>query len=215
MSNVGKQQNGMSPIFTKRMALESIKNAHAANRSWTAADVGGGWGELSIAIAPLFEKVYLLDFSPPQEDSLPTNVKTKQVDLNLEWPLEDNSVDFVLSCEVIEHVENPRHFLREMKRVARPGGYIFITTPNNHSLFSKVNFFFRGQHRYFQDSCYPAHITPLLRSDFERIGSETGLKFLQWYWSGDDRIPVISLRLPWRSQAFSASIGVLYQVPSH
>ena len=78
-----------------------------------------------------------------------------QADLNSDWPIPTHYVDFGFALEVIEHVENPRHFFRQMKRITKPGGHIFITTPNNHSLSSKLTFLLRGQHRYFQEASYP------------------------------------------------------------
>lgn len=38
--------------------------------------------------------------------------------------------DTVISCETIEHVAHPAHAVRELARVLRPGGRLFLTTPN-------------------------------------------------------------------------------------
>jgi 2-polyprenyl-3-methyl-5-hydroxy-6-metoxy-1,4-benzoquinol methylase len=38
--------------------------------------------------------------------------------------------DCVISCETIEHVPNPALALRELARVLKPGGKLFLTTPN-------------------------------------------------------------------------------------
>jgi demethylmenaquinone methyltransferase/2-methoxy-6-polyprenyl-1,4-benzoquinol methylase len=45
-------------------------------------------------------------------------------------PFADSSFDIVISCETIEHVPNEHSALNEMHRVARPGGRLFLTTPN-------------------------------------------------------------------------------------
>jgi len=45
-------------------------------------------------------------------------------------PFADASFDIVISCETIEHVPNAQSALNEMHRVARPGGRLFLTTPN-------------------------------------------------------------------------------------
>jgi ubiquinone/menaquinone biosynthesis C-methylase UbiE len=45
-------------------------------------------------------------------------------------PFEENSFDIVVSCETIEHVPDPRAAVREMYRVCKPGGTLYLTTPN-------------------------------------------------------------------------------------
>lgn len=42
----------------------------------------------------------------------------------------DASFDTVVSCETIEHVPDPALAVRELARVLRPGGRLFLTTPN-------------------------------------------------------------------------------------
>lgn len=44
----------------------------------------------------------------------------------------DESVDLVLSCSVLEHVEKPLALLHELQRVIRPGGSFLAKTPNKH-----------------------------------------------------------------------------------
>ena len=47
-----------------------------------------------------------------------------------DMPFEENSFDIVVSCETIEHVPDPRAAVREMYRVCKPGGMLYLTTPN-------------------------------------------------------------------------------------
>ena len=42
----------------------------------------------------------------------------------------DESFDFVISFQVIEHIEDDHQFVREIHRVLRPGGKFIVTTPN-------------------------------------------------------------------------------------
>lgn len=52
-------------------------------------------------------------------------------------PFPDVSFDVVLSFQVIEHVEDVKAYLREIKRVLVPGGYALIATPDRSGrLFS-------------------------------------------------------------------------------
>jgi len=45
------------------------------------------------------------------------------------WPIENESVDFVLCTETLEHVLDPLQFLKEARRCLVPGGRILLTVP--------------------------------------------------------------------------------------
>lgn len=42
----------------------------------------------------------------------------------------DNSFDYVVSFQVIEHIQDDHLFLKEINRILKPGGFALITTPN-------------------------------------------------------------------------------------
>ena len=44
-------------------------------------------------------------------------------------PLRDESFDLVLALDVLEHFEDDAHVLREVARVLKPGGLLFVTVP--------------------------------------------------------------------------------------
>jgi len=46
-------------------------------------------------------------------------------------PFADDTFDYVSSIEVIEHLSEPEQYLREIRRVLRPGGAAVITTPHS------------------------------------------------------------------------------------
>lgn len=50
------------------------------------------------------------------------------------WPLEDESVDLVVSDWTLEHVEDPAAFVAELSRVMRPGGVLVARTVNRSSV---------------------------------------------------------------------------------
>ncbi|MCI3206419.1 MULTISPECIES: class I SAM-dependent methyltransferase [Pandoraea] len=53
-------------------------------------------------------------------------------------PIASESVDVVILQEVIEHLPNHLSALQEICRILKPGGELFLTTPNRSSLASKL-----------------------------------------------------------------------------
>lgn len=79
-----------------------------------------------------------------------TGIPFKKVDLNKELPFENDSFDYVVSIEGIEHLENPFLCVREFARVLRPEGSLIITTPNIMSIKSRTRFFFYSYYDFFR-----------------------------------------------------------------
>ncbi len=53
-------------------------------------------------------------------------------------PFEQGQFDAVFYHHVIEHVNDPHESICEISRVLKPGGWLFIGTPNRHRLISAV-----------------------------------------------------------------------------
>lgn len=206
-SLIGKQDEGSSHISVKQMAQRALSGL-PWQRIRHFADIGAGQGFSSRWLWDKVPAGCLVDHAV-QLHELPAHIQYLTGDLNLSWPLPDASTDLLISLEVIEHLENPRHFFREMQRVMTPGGYAFVSTPHNLNLVARLLFLFRGQHRHFQDYSYPAHITPLLPVDFRRLATENGLTLEGMYYNYMDVLPVLKkgIRIP--HPLFSNSLGVL------
>jgi ubiquinone/menaquinone biosynthesis C-methylase UbiE len=77
-------------------------------------------------------------------------------------PFADDSFDVIVSCETIEHVPDVRMAILEMHRVTRPGGKLFLTTPNYLNLTGLYELYARARRRKRNDDqpfdrrqCFP------------------------------------------------------------
>ena len=84
--------------------------------------------------------------------------------------------DVITSFEVIEHINNPQPELKNMKQLLRPGGLLYITTPN----FNSVSRYVFGQKwsviEYPEHLCYYTSGTLgnfLNKNGFKKIRAET------------------------------------------
>lgn len=59
-------------------------------------------------------------------------------------PFADNSFDAVVNQEGIEHIDAPTDFLRERRRVLKPGGSLWITTPNVLHMTARMSYLLTG-----------------------------------------------------------------------
>lgn len=66
---------------------------------------------------------------------------TLQIGSILDLPFEDGSFDAIFYHHVIEHVDDPAKSLTELARVLRPGGLIYVGTPNRHRAVGYVGSF--------------------------------------------------------------------------
>ena len=57
-------------------------------------------------------------------------------------PVVDSAYDVVVCTQVLEHVQYPQQVLKELNRVLRPGGSLFLTAPQGWGLHYEPNNFF-------------------------------------------------------------------------
>jgi SAM-dependent methyltransferase len=190
--------------------VERAVRASGAPRG-TLVDVGCGRGALRGWLGATCSRYVGVDVVrhegfPPDAELLLLNLDTGAL------PLADATADVVVCAETIEHVENPRLLVRELARITRPGGHLFITTPNQLSLASVLCLLGRGQFQWFQRApgLYPAHITALLPIDLERIATECGLEDVALEYSGSGRVPFSARPWPALVGAARGSRGRLF-----
>jgi SAM-dependent methyltransferase len=111
----------------------------AAARVAAGADVvvdagcGEGYGLAMLADAGA-HRVVGLDLEEPVVAHARATYGSEVVEVQraelLSIPLPDDAVDLVVSFQVIEHLHDIPGYLRSLRRVTRPGGEVWIATPN-------------------------------------------------------------------------------------
>jgi 2-polyprenyl-3-methyl-5-hydroxy-6-metoxy-1,4-benzoquinol methylase len=173
-------------------------------------EFGAGTGTLAkqLAIFHTGRSITCADIRPRPE-TLPSHILWLEADLNNPIPVPDHSFDTIISTEVIEHLENPRAIFREFHRLLRPGGVLIVTTPNQESVRSIAGLLMGGHFVAFLGRSYPAHITALLRKDFQRICRETQFEEPQFYYTDSGGIPKLP-HIRWQSLTFGLLKGRLF-----
>jgi 2-polyprenyl-3-methyl-5-hydroxy-6-metoxy-1,4-benzoquinol methylase len=84
--------------------------------------------------------------------------------------------DCVIGTELIEHLENPRHLIRECYKALKPGGMLILATPNIESSISIAQFIRSGEFRWFAYENYrrEGHIMPVPASTMKLAFREAG-----------------------------------------
>ena len=69
--------------------------------------------------------------------------------MNRTLPFSDDAFDAAVCMEGIEHVLDPFLLLGELIRVVRPGGRVYLTTPNIMNFYSRLQFLLTGTFHQF------------------------------------------------------------------
>jgi ubiquinone/menaquinone biosynthesis C-methylase UbiE len=104
-------------------------------RGKTVLDIASGSGYGSYIMASEAKHVTGVDVDPGSVAYAERNYTRKNIEFKVgdaeEIPIEDASVDVVVTFETVEHIKNYKKFISEIKRVLKPGGFAIISTPND------------------------------------------------------------------------------------
>jgi SAM-dependent methyltransferase len=117
-------------------------------RNGKVLDVAGGTGKhlKFFDLEAQGNRLFLVDFSTEAVATARLKgIEAEQCDLERDCiPHDDESFDFVLAQEIVEHLPDCLHLLRESYRVLKTGGYFYVTTPNLAGLIDRY-FLLRGK----------------------------------------------------------------------
>ncbi len=185
---------------------DGVINLLSGERRGALVDLGAGDGTLSERLRGEGFDITAVDAIT--DDFRPVGIDVKAVDLNKGIPFADGQFQAVVSTEVIEHLENPWFFMRELYRITEPGGVVIISTPNLSNVFVRVWYVLTGRLYNFLDSAYRniGHITPVYLWNLERMAED---KFdVETVTVNASPIPKTWLRLPTKSRMFGQCVIV-------
>ncbi|MBS7786411.1 methyltransferase domain-containing protein [Flavobacterium sp. CYK-55] len=124
----------------------------------TILDIACGEGYGSNLMSSKATLVHSVDIDPQTIQAAKAKYKKDnirfQVGSATQIPLEDQSVDVVVSFETIEHHDQHEAMMREIKRVLKPNGVVIISTPDK---------LYYSDQRNFQN---PFHVLELYKQEF-------------------------------------------------
>ncbi len=111
-------------------------------------DNGCGLGTYLKAFAPFSDQRYGLELEFDRAQNAKRVASAIILAPAEKLPFAENSFDFILSNEVLEHVEDDRLAVAEMVRVTRPGGRIVIFCPNRYYPVEQHGIYWRGEYKF-------------------------------------------------------------------
>ncbi len=116
-----------------------IKSLYRSNQPKDIFDAGSGFGQYSYFMAKRFSSVHILGVDVKEDQVSDCKYFFSKCGLNnCEFAIGDltkiedgNRYDFILSVDVMEHIEDDIGVFRRFYRALKPGGRVLINTPSN------------------------------------------------------------------------------------
>ena len=137
-----------------------------------ALDLGAGEGAFS---QRLLDNGFAVLAVERQAEQFRADAPCIRIDLNEDF---DNKLtgkfDLIAAIEIIEHLYNPRHFIRNCLNLLNQQGYLLITSPNVESWVSRIRFLRHGRPLWFDETDYDlfGHVTPIFSWQIVQICRE-------------------------------------------
>jgi 2-polyprenyl-3-methyl-5-hydroxy-6-metoxy-1,4-benzoquinol methylase len=154
----------------------------------TILDLAAGSGAMSKRLIDSGYNVIATDYVV-ENFRLHDSVPFFMADLNAGFSKgREQNFDAIVASEIIEHLENPRHFARECFKLLKPEGFLILSTPNVDCAASVAHFISDSTFQWFSDASYDldGHITPLTQWQLDKCFKEAGFDAV-WNGSFGDR----------------------------
>lgn len=143
---VAPQWDKISKNYYDESISSSLINYNVFRNDMTVVDLGCGNGFISRSIAKYVREVIAVDLSSEMLRELRdkalkeniNNITTLESD-GRNIPLGSSSIDIVCANMYLHHIENPETAIKEMYRILKPGGLVFIADFHEHNNIELMN----------------------------------------------------------------------------
>ena len=182
------------PLFFPLKNKADMQVRHLPYASGTAkalADIGCGNGDFLALATRLGWDVWGTDLDPTAVEFVRRRGSRVQCSGLPDTGLPSRHFDYVTLSHVIEHVPDPRATLQEMRRILKPGGRLWVSTPNLDS-FGHEHF---GRH--WRGLEPPRHLVLFTQATLIQLLEEQGFTHLtvhppevpsRWLYQSSERI---------------------------
>lgn len=200
------QPASMAGIGTHEIVFEQIREFLA--KPSRVVDLAAGEGAFSVKLKELGHEVLAVDASLDNWKVPEIELQIQNLDSEFAEKIQsnDNKFDAVVAIEIIEHLENPFRFARECAKLLKPGGLLFLTTPNVEAVYSRLIFLYTGRLNSFgeYETVRPAHITPIFKWKLDMLLEEAGFEIVREVFNPQVYAPGTNLKI--KISAFLARI---------
>ncbi|HEX9861081.1 MAG TPA: class I SAM-dependent methyltransferase [Nitrospirota bacterium] len=138
---ISPDHENITPLFMRHLAAYKFFLGYVKGKKVLEVGFGEGYG--TDYLAREAAEITAVDVSQQlvehaRRKYAKTNVWFMRADATA-FPFPENSFDVLVSSQVLEHVKDYMRFLKEAKRVLRPGGTAIFATPNRKAMIDGVN----------------------------------------------------------------------------
>lgn len=119
----------------RNLLVEALLNKYSTNKQ--IFDIGGGNGFMALYLQNQGFEVTLIE---PGRMAC-ENAKKRGVEKIAHGNIDDfnQSIDNAICCDVLEHIQHPQDFLKQLYEKMQPGGVLLLTVPAFQFLWSKAD----------------------------------------------------------------------------
>ncbi|PSU35705.1 class I SAM-dependent methyltransferase [Photobacterium lutimaris] len=156
--------------------IRTLKNAEVL-------DIAAGSGAMSLRLLDNGASVTSADLVEENFRVEHPSCHFHKLDLNNDFSgYLSKKFDVIIALEIIEHINNTRHFIKNCRELLKPGGLLVISTPNIGSDYAIAEMICKGTYPYFDDDHYynGGHVNPVSPWQLELILKDYQLDLVQF-----------------------------------